>query len=171
MSLSGFRGISPDLVSTGSLAVDNDRHVIWVSLLAFATKGQLLKYDINSGNVTAFDLPSYLNSPVGIVLDKNGNPWITDHGTSKFFKFYATDNKITEYSTSPNSVTSNGVVIDNAYSLPYWIKIAPDGMLWFNEHIGNKLARFDSNDSSLVDTRYLHTICYGGASPMLYNLR
>ena len=168
LSLSGFKGISPDLVSTGSLAVDNDRHVIWVSLLAFATKGQLLKYDINSGNVTAFDLPSYLNSPVGIVLDKNGNPWITDHGTSKFFKFNATDNKITEYSTSPNSVTSNGVVIDNAYSLPYWIKIAPDGMLWFNEHIGNKLARFDSNDSSLVEYKIpTHNMLWGGIANAL----
>jgi virginiamycin B lyase len=168
LSLSGFKGIPPDLVSTGSIAVDNDRHVIWVSLLAFANKGQLLKYDINSRNITAFDLPNYLNSPVGIVLDNTGNPWVTDHGTSKFFRFNATDNKITEYSTSPNSVISNGAVVNNAYSLPYWVKIAPDGMLWFNEHIGNKLARFDPNTSSLVEFKIpSHNMLWGGIANAL----
>jgi virginiamycin B lyase len=168
LSLSGFKGIPPDLVSTGSLAIDNDRHVIWVSLLAFANKGQLLKYDIKSGNVTAFDLPKYLNSPVGIVLDNAGNPWVTDHGTSKFFRFNATDNKITEYSTSPNSIISNGAVVNDAYSLPYWAKIAPDGMLWFNEHIGNKLARFDPNASSLVEFKIpSHNKLWGGIANAL----
>ena len=89
-------------------------------------------------------------------------------GQASSLNLTLTDNKITEYSTSPNSVTSNGVVIDNAYSLPYWIKIAPDGMLWFNEHIGNKLARFDPNDSSLVEYKIpSHNMLWGGIANAL----
>jgi hypothetical protein len=38
----------------------------------------------------------------------------------------------------------NSTTIENiskvAYTLPYWIKKASDGSLWFNEQEGNKIA-------------------------------
>ena len=37
------------------------------------------------------------------------------------------------------------------YTLPYWIKKASDGTLWFNEQEGNKIARFDPDNMKLIE--------------------
>ena len=151
LPVSSFKGIDPDLVSTGSIDIDKDRNILWISMLAFGVKGQLFKFDIPTKKFTAFDLPRELNSPVGIAIDKKGNPWITDHGTSIFFMINATSGAITEFSTSPLSRISANIQKEYGYTLPYWIKIDTDGILWFNEHIGNKIARFNSTDGTLVE--------------------
>jgi virginiamycin B lyase len=151
LPLSSFKGIDPELVSTGSIALDKDRNVLWISALAFGVKGQLLKYDLASRTFTPFNLPTHLTSPVGIAIDKNGNPWITDHGTSIFFMVNATTGKVTEFSTSPLSRISPNIPKDSGYTLPYWVKMDTEGNLWFNEHIGNKIARFNTTDASLVE--------------------
>lgn len=153
LPLSSFKGIDPDLVSTGSIEIDKDRNVLWISVLAFAAKGQLFKFNMDSRTFTTYDLPPHLNSPVGIAIDKKGNPWVTDHGTSIFFMLNSTDGKVTEYSTSPLLISSaNGPNISGD-TLPYWIKMDPAGNLWFNEHVGNKLARFNNTDGTLVEYR------------------
>lgn len=151
LPLSSFKGIDPYLVSTGSIEVDKERNVLWISLLSFAVKGQLFKFDLSSRTFTPYDLPPHLNSPVGIAIDKKGNPWVTDHGTSIFFMVNSTDGKVTEYSTSP--LFSNSASGPNSFgtTLPYWIKMDPTGNLWFNEHIGNKIARFNTTDNTLVE--------------------
>ena len=46
LPLSSFKGIDPDLVSTGSIEIDKDRNVLGVSVLAVAVKGQLFKFDM-----------------------------------------------------------------------------------------------------------------------------
>jgi virginiamycin B lyase len=63
----------------------------------------------------------------------------------------STDGKVTEYSTSP--LFSNSASGPNSFgtTLPYWIKMDPTGNLWFNEHIGNKIARFNTTDNALVE--------------------
>jgi virginiamycin B lyase len=35
--------------------------------------------------------------------------------------------------------------------LPYWIEKSTDGSLWFNEHTGNKIAKFDPVNNTLVE--------------------
>ena len=41
---------------------------------------------------------------------------------------------------------------EDAYTLPYWIeKGADDGSIWFNEHQGNKMARFDPVTNTLYE--------------------
>ena len=43
-------------------------------------------------------------------------------------------------------------VPQGAYTLPYWIEKGPDdGSLWFNEHEGNKIARFDPLNNTLYE--------------------
>ena len=151
LPLSSFSGIDPELVSTGSIEIDRDRNVLWISTLAFGVKGQLFKFDLASRTFTPFDLPAHLNSPVGIAIDKKGNPWITDHGTSIFFMVNATNGKVTEFSTSPLSRISANIPKGSGYTLPYWVKMDTRGNLWFNEHIGNKIARFNTTDGTLVE--------------------
>jgi virginiamycin B lyase len=157
MPVDKFSGIDPTLISTGSLAVDNDRNAVWVSMLAFQKRGEILRYDIGTKTFKVFDMPEELASPVGLVVDNSGNLWITDHGTSIFYKLDTSTGNITKFVTSKasprifgigsvgsNTTSNSNINITNApagaYTLPYWIQKSGDGSLWFNEHTGNKLA-------------------------------
>jgi virginiamycin B lyase len=151
----GFAGIDPDLISTGSVAVDeNNNNTVWLSMLAFAKKGQIFKYDTNSKTFEVFELPSELNSPVGIALDNNGDLWITDHGTSIFYKLDHANGKITKFVTSQASSRifgRNSSSEEGAYTLPYWIERGSNGSIWFNEHTGNKIAVFNPVNMTLIE--------------------
>ncbi len=154
LPLEGFAGISLDLVTSGGLIVDNEQNDVWISLLAFQQKkGQLFQYDIETNRVVRIiDLPPDLGSPVGMELDNNGNVWVADHGTSTFFKYDPVMDNITRFVTSIASPKIyGGSTPPNAYTLPYWIDKGRDGSLWFNEHTGNKMARFDPEELALVE--------------------
>ncbi len=153
--LQGFAGIDPDLISTGSVVVDeNNSNTVWLSMLAFAKKGQIFKYDTNSESFKVFELPTELNSPVGIALDKNSDLWITDHGTSIFYKMDHANGRITKFVTSQASSRifgRNSTSEEKAYTLPYWIERGSNGSIWFNEHTGNKIAVFNPVNMTLIE--------------------
>jgi virginiamycin B lyase len=168
MPVDKFSGIDPTLISTGSLAVDNDRNAVWVSMLAFQKRGEILRYDIGTKTFKVFDMPEELASPVGLVVDNSGNLWITDHGTSIFYKLDTSTGNITKFVTSKASprifgigsvgsnTTSNSNISINdapagAYTLPYWIQKSGDGSLWFNEHTGNKIAKFHPINNTMIE--------------------
>jgi virginiamycin B lyase len=149
----GFKGVDSSRINSGAVKVDTKRNVVWISMLAFGVKGEVFKYDLANRSVTVYGLPPKLTSPVGIALDENGNPWITDHGTSIFFMLNATNGQITEFTTSPySSRISPGLTSkDNAYTLPYWIRSDSNNSLWFNEHTGNKIGKFDPKNKVLTE--------------------
>ncbi len=153
LPLDGFSGIDSDLITSGAMVVDNERNVVWVSLLAFQQKGQLFQYDIDADKVVnTVDLPDDLSSPVGAALDNSGNLWVADHGTSTFFKYDPVQGSITRFVTSVASPKIyGGTTPANAYTLPYWVEKSPDGSLWFNEHTGNMIARFDPEELTLAE--------------------
>jgi virginiamycin B lyase len=154
LPLDGFDGISLDLVTSGGLVVDNDQNDVWISLLAFQQKkGQLFQYDIETDRVVRIvDLPPDLGSPVGMELDNYGNVWVADHGTSTFFRYDPRMDNITKFVTSIASPKIyGGSTPQSAYTLPYWIDKGGDGSLWFNEHTGNKLARFNPEELTLIE--------------------
>ncbi|MFL6372079.1 MAG: hypothetical protein ACJ70P_02990 [Nitrososphaera sp.] len=155
LPLQGFSGISPDLITAGGLVVDKERNDVWVSLLSFQQqRGQLFKYDIETDRVDrVVDLPPELGAPVGMELDNNGKVWVADHGTSTFFSYDPAIDNITRYVTSMASprIYGSDTTPPGAYTLPYWIHRAGDGSLWFNEHTGNKMARFDPKELALVE--------------------
>jgi virginiamycin B lyase len=152
--LDSFTGIDPDLVSTGSMVLDEDNDRLFVSLLAFNTKGQILGYDLKNNTFTPYELPNDITSPVGLALDLDDNLWVTDHGTSIFFKLDPASGDITKFTTSTVSPRTLGqsTTIDAAYTLPYWIKTGENGTIWFNQHTGNKMSSF--NPSNLTLTEY-----------------
>jgi virginiamycin B lyase len=154
LPLEGFSGVSSDLVTSGGLVVDKERSDVWVSLLAFQQKkGQLFQYDIETNKVVRIvDLPTDLGAPVGMELDNYGNVWVADHGTSTFFRYDPSMDNITRFVTSIASPKIyGGSTPPNAYTLPYWIDKGGDGSLWFNEHTGNKIGRFDPEELALVE--------------------
>jgi virginiamycin B lyase len=154
LPLEGFSGINQDLITSGGLVVDKEQNDVWVSLLSFQQKkGQLFQYDIETDTIVRIvDLPPELGAPVGMELDNYGKVWVADHGTSTFFNYDPTMDNITAFVTSVASPKIyGGSTPPNAYTLPYWIDKGGDGSLWFNEHTGNKIARFDPEELALVE--------------------
>ena len=157
MPVGSFKDIDPKQISTGSLAVDNKRNVIWISLSAFASEGEILRYNITSRTFDTFVLPEQLSLPVGLAVDNNGNLWATDHGTSIFYTIDTKSHNVTMFATSNASPKIYGLnesssLPEDAYTLPYWMeKGADDGSIWFNEHQGNKIARFDPVTNTLYE--------------------
>jgi virginiamycin B lyase len=148
----GFSSIDQDLVTVGSLEIDNASKSVWISVLTYNQMGQLLSFDTETEKFTIFELPPEIKSPVGLVLDKAGSLWVTDRGTSIFFKFDPLTKKITQYGISVLSPRVNGGnQLNNSYTLPYWIVSDSNDNVWFNEHIGNKIARFDPQTETLIE--------------------
>jgi virginiamycin B lyase len=151
--LDSFKGIDPDLVSTGSIALDEDNDRLFISLLAFNTKGQILGYNLKNNTFTTYEMPDDITSPVGLTLDLNDNLWVTDHGTSIFYRLDPASGDITKFTTSTVSPRTLGQskAIAAAYTLPYWIKTGENGTIWFNQHTGNKMSSFDPNNMTLTE--------------------
>jgi virginiamycin B lyase len=157
MPVGSFEDIDSKQISTGSLAVDTRRNVIWISLSALASDGEILRYNITSRTFDTFVLPEQLSLPVGLAVDNNGNLWATDNGTSIFYTLDTKSHNVTMFATSNASPKIYGLnesttLPEDAFTLPYWMeKGADDGSIWFNEHQGNKIARFDPVTNTLYE--------------------
>ncbi|NHH98505.1 hypothetical protein DYY66_1847 [Candidatus Nitrosotalea sp. FS] len=96
-----------------------------------------LAQKIPKDNVTLF------SAPTDLLVDKN-ILWLTEHGTSFLTSYDLTDGKITRYPTSQNNFHTT--------TLPFWIRGVDDPqVLWFNEHQGNKIGRFDVSNKTLIE--------------------
>ncbi|HSA75446.1 MAG TPA: hypothetical protein VLE21_04590 [Candidatus Nitrosocosmicus sp.] len=162
-----FTGIPEYQIGLGALAIDKAKKNIWITALAFDKKGVLIKYDIMNKKFNFYELPDSFRSPTGITLDSNDTIWITDHATSSFYEIPPpkTTGKLTASDmehivTSPLSSRIYGIEIsdvsnksinDYQNSLPYWIKAFNDGTVFTNEHVGNKIARYFSDNDTMVE--------------------
>jgi virginiamycin B lyase len=162
--INGFNGIDPVLITTGSIALDSKNNSVWISVLSYGRKGEIFRYDLTTKSFEIFDLPAELNSPLGMAVDSNSDLWITNAGTSIFYKLNTDSGDIIKFVTSKASARvfggDNGDQVHggidsniskNAYTLPYWIQEASDGSLWFNEQEGNRIARFDPSNMKLTE--------------------
>ena len=92
---------------------------------------------IPQDNVTLF------SSPTDLFVDEN-TLWLTEHGTSFLTSYDLTNGKITRYPTSQNAFSTT--------TLPFWIRGSDNPkVLWFNEHQGNKIGRFDVSNKTLTE--------------------
>lgn len=154
LPMDGFAGIDPRIITAGMMVVDNERNDVWLSLLAFQRKGQLFQYDIDSNEIVrTVDLPADLSSPVGGAIDNSGNIWVGDHGTNIFFRYSPATDELTEFTTSVASprIFGRDTTPPSAHTWPYWLQKAEDGSIWFNQHTGNKVARFDPETLTLTE--------------------
>ncbi len=170
--IEGFEETDPVFVTTGSLAFDEKENALWVSMMIYGYKGQILKYSLDNKSFDAFDLPSDLNSPWGLTIDDNSNLWVTNAGTSIFYKLSPGKNdddndgrntqdfNIEKFVTSKGSFRIFGKLPENDaerdfqnryYTLPSMVKVSNDGLVWFNEQHGNKLSKFDPSTEILIE--------------------
>ena len=159
---------SPTDTFVGGFDLDSAGNV-WYTNWIFRQGGSLVKFDYNkftnfiSSNpdqnytlrdyATSFNLPTSINAPNGLSVDKSGNVWIADTDSSSFYKFSESDKSFTKYITSepPLSMYGNATgVIKTPVSHPYWTQIQ-DNVLYFNEQTSNAIAAYDLEKDSLVE--------------------
>ena len=86
---------------------------------------------------TAFSSPTDL-------LVNNNSLWLTEHGTSFLTRYNLDTGKLVRYPTSQNHFHTT--------TLPFWIRGTENPeILWFNEHQGNKIGRFDLENKTLTE--------------------
>jgi streptogramin lyase len=112
----------------------------------------IAEYDISSQKfVHVWQLPLG-SQPVGVAPDLQRNVvWFTDHAASLFGFVNESTGKVTEYSTSLFHYTQQNGDVIQSITLPYWIQLSSDGMVWFDQHYSNKMARFDPQTNTLTE--------------------
>lgn len=99
--------------------------------------------DITIAQKTPKDNTTLFSSPTDLLVDNN-ILWLTEHGTSFLTSYDIADGKVTRYPTSQNNFHTT--------TLPFWIRgVDNPKVLWFNEHQGNKIGRFDVSDKTLIE--------------------
>src|ERR687891_1825682 len=168
--IKGFEGTDPVFITTGSLAFDEKENAVWVSVMIYGYKGQIFKYNLDAKSFDIFDLPRDLSSPWGLTADDNGDLWVTNAGSSIFYKlspkgdnndsYNIEDFQIEKFTTSKGSSRIFGKSPENKterdfqnryYTLPSMIKKSNDGSIWFNEQHGNKISKFDPLTQTLIE--------------------
>ena len=168
--IKGFEGTDPVFITTGSLAFDEKENAVWVSVMIYGYKGQIFKYNLDAKSFDIFDLPRDLSSPWGLTADDNGDLWVTNAGSSIFYKlspkgdnndsYSIEDFEIEKFITSKGSSRIFGKSPENKterdfqnryYTLPSVIKKSNDGSIWFNEQHGNKISKFDPLTQTLIE--------------------
>jgi streptogramin lyase len=113
----------------------------------------ILQYKVDRENISVKSISkigqipksndTIFSSPTDLLLNKN-SIWLTEHGTSFLTRYDIDTGKITRYPTSQNNF--------HTITLPFWIRGEENPkFLWFNEHQGNKIGRFDLENNSLVE--------------------
>lgn len=113
----------------------------------------ILEYKINQENSTVKDISliqsipkdnaTLFSAPTDLLLNNN-ILWLTEHGTSFLTSYDIGDGKVIRYPTSQNGFHTT--------TLPFWIRGVQDPkVLWFNEHQGNKIGRFDLSNKTLIE--------------------
>lgn len=139
---------SGPIIGPSGIALDSSGNVFVSETFASA----IVKFNASSQSFSRiWELPQY-SQPVGLAVDESrGRIWFTNHATSNFGYVDENSGQVTQISSSLFALSSNG--FNDTVTLPYWIEIAPNGMIWFDEHYGNKIARF--NPSSMQLTEFL----------------
>jgi len=123
---------------------------VWVANVG---SQNIVQYKIDQDNYTVKNISiirkipqdntTLFSSPTDLFVDKN-TLWLTEHGTSFLTSYDLDSGKITRYPTSQNTF--------NTTTLPFWIRGTTNPkVLWFNEHQGNKIGRFDVSNKTLTE--------------------
>jgi len=118
--------------------------ILWMSSVNFPYEGQIVKFDISKENFTIYELNNTKSVPISVAEDKKGMVWTNDHASSLILMLDPATGNIKQYATSPASTR-------NTTTLPYFNDYSIDGKIWFNEHEGNAIAYYDSENKTMIE--------------------
>ncbi|MGI0080705.1 MAG: virginiamycin B lyase family protein, partial [Nitrososphaerales archaeon] len=127
------------------LSFGQNDSIIWITE---TFSGKIAEFNTGTHNFIEFTPPpaESLKSPVGIVVDHQGNVWVSDHGGSAVEELIPSNSTFRRFPTSvpPASV---GYPISAVATLA----IDAKGRLWFVEHFANKVGRLDPSTGSMEE--------------------
>ena len=136
------------------LAFQNGTQYVWLSEIY----GRVARLDTTTGAYIEYDPTVPLSYPVGIVVDKQNNVWVSEHGASSIVEFTPSTSTWRKYPTS-QAAASPG-------SGPATLAIDGQGRLWFAEHYSGRIGRLDPNTGLMEE----YTIPFAGAYSLLNSL-
>jgi virginiamycin B lyase len=135
-------GASPPYFGPAGIALDSQGNVY----VAEPFSSNIVEYNPTSQRfVQIWNLPRG-SEPVGIVVDATRNRvWFSNHASSLFGYVDEKTGNVIQYASSLFTLQGDNI------TLPYWIQEAADGTIWFDEHIGNKIAHFNPATGDLTE--------------------
>jgi virginiamycin B lyase len=133
------------------LAFQNGTSYIWLSEIS----GRIARFDTTTFTFQEYAPTVPLSYPVGIVLDKNNNVWVSEHGGSGIVEFTSSNSTWRKYPTSQATAPPG--------SGPATLAIDSQGRLWFAEHYAGKIGRLDPSTGLMEE----YTIPFAGAYSLL----
>jgi len=93
------------------------------------------------------------SDPYGIAVDKDGNIWFTESGStdgrSRIGKLNPMTNVLTEYRIPSDNAEPRGILVDNVDEMGR--KLSDKTGIWIAEHRTNKIAKFDPEGNTFVE--------------------
>jgi len=133
------------------LAFGLNQSIIWITE---TLTGKIASFNTVTHSFREFTPPSsnYLDFPVGIVSDHEGNIWVSEHGGSAVVEFLPANDTFRKYPTS--------IPPPNVYAVSAVATIALDaqGRLWFLEHFSNKVGRLDPSTNTMQEFQIPSTL-------------
>jgi streptogramin lyase/putative copper export protein len=117
----------------GGIAADNNGN-IWFTEEIGDKIGRLNPL---TGNITEFQIPTADSIPIQAAIGANGFVWFTESKGGKIGMVNPEGGVINEFQPQ------NGTLLG-----PTGITTIPDGSIWFTEHAGNRITRFDAKNQS-----------------------
>jgi streptogramin lyase len=113
------------------IAKQNGTSYLWIT----EETGNIARFDMNTDTFQQFTPSLPLVYPVGIVADKTGNVWVSEHGGSSVAEFIPSNSTWRKYPTS-QAMSSPGTGVAT-------LTMDSQGRLWFAEHYSNRIGRLD----------------------------
>lgn len=131
-----FTTVSIPVPNANPRALDIDDEGRWWVLLG--APGRLARFDPTAAAWESWELGMY---PHSVMLDREGRAWFNGHFTVRpeliGYVDAARDTVVTHE-------VPGKVMPGDGTTIPYGLRVAPDGTIWGTELAGNRLMRFDS---------------------------
>jgi virginiamycin B lyase len=119
-------------------ALDIDRSGNWWIVLGAPMK--IARYTLTNEAWDFFDIGMY---PHSVMVDESGRVWFNGHFTDdpELLGYLDADRDTTHVYVVP----PDGRPDEQGGTIPYGLRVAPDGTVWGTELVGNRLVRFDAS--------------------------
>lgn len=121
------------------IAKQNGTSYLWIS----EASGRIVRFDTATNKFQEFLPTVSLSYPVGIVVDKSGSVWVSEHYGSSVTEFTPTNSTWRKYPTSQSSIGPGSGVAT--------LTIDSQGRLWFAEHFSSRIGRLDPSTGEMVE--------------------
>ena len=123
--------------------LDKNGSTFWMTVAKTTSQTQpgfLDTFNIQTKTFGSANTPTFsLQDPVGIVQDKSGNLWISEHRGSAIVEFTPSNSTWKKFQTSPPPPSFGFGYV----AAPATISIDSKGNLWFLEHFANRVGEYN----------------------------